>query len=394
MSDTEKPQPAQGSLEVPVNEAVPDKAVPDEVAAAAAASAAAAEVKYSVSPGLAHRLARQNISLAITSYQSGLLYCIGRNAEGGINVHQAPMPKPMGLCLDGNTGLTMTAGYQIMQFENVLEPHQRINDTFDACYVPRRVHVTGSLDAHDVGLDSDGRVIFVNTRFNCLATTSPRHSFEMVWKPAFISALVDEDRCHLNGLAMEDARPRYVTAVSRSDTINGWRDRRADGGIVIDVDSNEIICEGLSMPHSPRVYRGELWVLNAGTGDLGVVKRPESGKGKGMGIFEPRVFCPGFLRGLSFFGNFAFVGLSKPRYERFEGLALDQRLRDADSEPWCGVQIIDLSSNSCVDWFRIDGAVAELYDLEVMPGRSWPMAVPPWSNEAATLVTQAPQQGS
>jgi uncharacterized protein (TIGR03032 family) len=375
VSETENSKPAQDD-------------VPDEVAAAEAAAAAAAEVKYSVSPGLAARLARQNISLAITSYQSGLLYCIGRNAEGGINIHQAAMPKPMGLCLDGETGLTMTAGYQIMQFENVLEPDQRINNTFDACYVPRRVHVTGSLDAHDVGLDSDGRVIFVNTRFNCLATTSPRHSFEMVWKPSFISSLVDEDRCHLNGLAMEDGQPRYVTAVSRSDTIDGWRDRRADGGIVIDVESNEIICEGLSMPHSPRVYRGELWVLNAGTGDLGVVKRP--GSGKGMGTFEPRVFCPGFLRGLSFFGNFAYVGLSKPRYERFEGLALDKRLQDADSEPWCGVQIIDLSSNSCVDWFRIDGAVAELYDLEVMPGRSWPMAVPPWSDEAASLVTQAP----
>jgi hypothetical protein len=28
------------------------------------------------------------------------------------------MLKPMGLCLGGDTGLTMTAGYQIMQFEN------------------------------------------------------------------------------------------------------------------------------------------------------------------------------------------------------------------------------------------------------------------------------------
>lgn len=361
------------------------------------------EVEYSVSPGLAGRLARHNISIAITSYQSGLLYFVGRNAEGGINIHQAGMPKPMGLCLDGATGLTMTAGYQIMRFENVLEADQRINDTFDACYVPRRVHVTGALDAHDCGLDSDGRVIFVNTRYNCLATTSPRHSFEMVWKPSFISALVDEDRCHLNGLAMEDGRPRYVTAVSRSNTIDGWRDRRADGGIVIDVDSNEIICEGLSMPHSPRLHRGELWVLNAGTGELGVVKMPEATEGKKgasnskngksrMGTFEPRVFCPGFLRGLTFHGNFAFVGLSKPRYKRFEGLALDQRLIDADSEPWCGVQIIDLASGTCADWFRIDGRIGELYDLEIIEGHACPMAVPPYSDEAASLITLAPQE--
>ena len=125
---------------------------------------------------------------------------------------------------------------------------------------------------------------------------------------------------------MEGGKPAYVTAVSRSNTIDGWRDRRADGGVVIDVRTDEVICEGLSMPHSPRVHRGELWVLNGGTGELGVVTRP----GKGMGRFEPRVFCPGFLRGLAFHGNHAFVGLSKPRYKRFEGLALDQRLKDAD----------------------------------------------------------------
>lgn len=346
------------------------------------------KVEYSVSGGLAARLARQNISFALTSYQSGLLYCIGRNAQGGINVHQAAMPKPMGLCLDGETGLTMTGGYQIMRFENVLQRDQRINEQFDACFVPRRVHVTGGLDAHDVGIDDDGRVIFVNTRYNCLATTSARHSFEEIWRPSFISDLVDEDRCHLNGLAMDGGKPRYVSAVSRSNTIDGWRDRRADGGIVMDIDKNEIICDGLSMPHSPRVYRDKLWVLNAGTGELGVIEGAETGKG----TFEPLTFCPGFLRGLSFHGNFAFVGLSKPRYKRFEGLELDQRLQDADSEPWCGLQIIDLSSGSCVDWFRIDGAVAELYDVEVIPGHSWPMAVPPWSDEAASLITLEPAE--
>ena len=347
------------------------------------------KVEYSISAGLAGRFARSNISLAFTSYQSGLLYFIGRNAQGGINVHQTAMPKPMGLCLDSTNGLTMTAGFQVMRLENVLEPDQRINDAFDACYVPRRVHVTGVLDAHDVGLDGDGRVIFVNTRYNCLATTSAKHSFDLVWKPDFISGLIDEDRCHLNGLAMEDGRARYVTAVSRSNTIDGWRDRRADGGIVIDVESNEIICDGLSMPHSPRVHNGELWMLNSGTGELGIVKRGKGKKAKGQ--FEPRVFCPGFLRGLAFHGNFAFVGLSKPRYKRFEGLALDQKLKDADSEPWCGVQIIDLTSGACVDWFRIDGTIGELYDLEVIAGFACPMAVPPNSAEAANLITFAAQ---
>ncbi len=91
-------------------------------------------------------------------------------------------------------------------------------------------------------------------------------------------------------------------------------------------------------------------------------------------------------------GNMAFVGLSKPRYKRFEGLELDRRLKDADSEPWCGIQIIDLTSGSCVDWFRIDGKIGELYDLEVIPGVCTPMAVAPHTQEAASLITFASDQ--
>ena len=348
------------------------------------------KVEYSVSNGLVGRLAKLNISIALSSYQSGVLYFIGRNSENGINIHQAPMPRPMGLCMDDKNRLTMTAGHQIMQFENCLQAGQKINHIFDACYVPRLVHITGRLDAHDVGLDSKGQPVFVNTRFNCLSIPSTRHSFEVIWKPSFITDIVDEDRCHLNGLAMENGKPKYVTAVSRSNTIDGWRDRRTDGGIVIDVESNEIVCEGLSMPHSPRIHNGQLWLLNAGTGEFGKIEFNKTGKGK----FKAVTFCPGFLRGLRFHGNLAFVGLSKPRYKRFEGLALDQKLKDADSEPWCGIQIIDLSTGACVDWFRIDGTIGEVFDVEVIPGAVTPMAVSPTSDELASLITYEGMQTS
>ena len=339
------------------------------------------QVNYSLSAGLTARLARAGISLAFTSYQSGLLYCLGRDQKGA-HLHQAGFPKPMGLAVTDEGSLLLSAGYHLFRLENVLEPEQRINHTFDACFVPREIHLTGQLDAHDIAATGAGELIFVNTRFNCLARPSRRHSFEVVWRPPFISALADEDRCHLNGLAMEQGEAAYVTAVSRSDTIDGWRDRRTDGGVVVDVRRNQVICEGLSMPHSPRLHQGELWVLNAGTGDLGVVAMKD-----GKGRFEPRVFCPGFLRGLAFHGNYAFVGLSKPRYQRFEGLALDSRLKERDSEPWCGLQVIDLSSGACVDWFRIDGDVAEIYDIAVLPEFACPMTLSPNAPDAATLIT-------
>ncbi|MDH3347026.1 MAG: TIGR03032 family protein [Desulfobulbaceae bacterium] len=345
-------------------------------------------INYSLSGGLARRLKQLNLSIAFTSYQSNLLYMLGILPNGSVHLHQSAMAKPMGLALDNNGGLVLSTGFQVIELINILKDNEHINKTFNACYLPRTIHLTGALDAHDVGIDVNDRIIFVNTSFNCLATISNRHSFEMVWKPPFISNLVQEDRCHLNGLAMLDGQPAFATAVSRSDTIDGWRDRRDSGGIVIDVQANKIICDGLSMPHSPRIHKGELWVLNAGTGELGVVARSQNNNGlPETGHFEPRVFCPGFLRGLAFQDNFAFVGLSKPRYERFEGLALDQRLKDADSEPWCGIQIIDLEKRCCVDWLRIDGAVSELFDVQIISGSSCPMTISPTSQESTTMIT-------
>lgn len=352
------------------------------VGGASAAASAACEVSYSQSGGLVALLGRLGVSVAFTSYQSGILYFLGRDANGA-HLSQTGIAKPMGLTTDGKGRLVLSAGFEVIDFENPLAPHEQINHLFDRCFVPRTLHMTGQLDAHDVGIAEDGSILFVNTRFNCLATTDRAHSFRPLWQPPFISDIVDEDRCHLNGLAMDGGKPAFVTAVSRSNTIDGWRDRRADGGVMINVTQNRIICEGLSMPHSPRLYRGDLWVLNSGTGELGVVEGHEAG----MGRFVPRVFCPGFLRGLAFWGDYAFVGLSKPRYQRFEGLALDQRLAEADSEPWCGIQIIDLRKGSCAEWFRIDGTVAELYDVEIIPQAACPMAISPNSPEMTSFVT-------
>ena len=340
------------------------------------------QVNYSVSGGLRNRLEQLGASIVFTSYQSGLMYLIGRRPEGGISIHHTRVPKPMGICTDDEVGGFMVAGdYQILRFANVLNKNELANKAFDACYVPRRMYLTGRLDAHDIGIEASGAPLFVNTRYNCLARVSERESFEPVWKPSFVSDWIDEDRCHLNGLAMENGEARYVTVVSRSNTIDGWRDRRVDGGAVLDVKSGEIICGGLSMPHSPRLYEGRLWILNSGTGDLGFVHLD----GKRKGEFESVVFCPGFVRGLAFRNGYAFVGLSKPRYKRFEGLALDERLKEADSEPWCGVQIIDLSTRTCVDWLRIDGQIGELYDVDVLAGPICPMAVSADSSEAAQL---------
>ena len=339
--------------------------------------------KYSMSGGFVNMLNALNISVAATSYQSGRLYMLGRNPKGGLMVNEQHFQKAMGLYYQDKT-LYMADLADIYRMENILGTDQVMDETFSDCFVPRTRHFTGVLDAHDLGLTKDGEILFINTRYNCIAKLSVVDSFAPFWKPKFISDIVAEDRCHLNGMAMHDGKAKYVTAVSKSNTIDGWRDRRADGGVIIDVENNDVVCEGLSMPHSPRMYNDKLWVLNSGTGELGWV---DFSKKNLKERFQPICFCPGFARGLAFHGKFAFVGLSKPRYERFEGLALDQRLKDADSDPWCGIQVIDLNTSSCVNWFRIDGQIGELYDVTVIPETFCPRSYGFLTDEVLGIVT-------
>lgn len=338
---------------------------------------------YSISTGFVNLLNAQNISIAVTSYQSGRLYLLGRNPKGGLMINEQYFQKAMGLHYADNT-LYMATLANIYRMENILLPDQVMDEQYTDCFVPRTTHLTGVLDAHDVGVTKDNEILFVNTRYNCIAKVSDKHSFKPFWKPAFISSIVSEDRCHLNGMAMQNGVAKYATAVSKSDTVDGWRDRRADGGIIIDVEKNEIVCEGLSMPHSPRLYNGKLWVLNSGTGELGWVDLSKKDLTK---RFQPVCFCPGFTRGVAFHGKFAFVGLSKPRYKRFKGLALDKRLQETDSEPWCGLQVIDLSTGACVQWFRIDGKIGELYDVEIIPNTICPRSYGFLKNDVLGVIT-------
>lgn len=367
-------------------DAVAPAAAPQANAAADAAPAGSAprditklKVEKSCSRGLAGWLAQHRLSLAITSYQTGRIYLVGSDQQGRVSFFERIFERAMGVV--GNAQRIYLGGlYQLWRFENVLRPNEIIHGQFDKCYVPRNAQTIGDLDIHELGIRKDGRVVFVNTKYSCLAELSPTHSFKAIWKPKFISKLAPEDRCHLNGLAMVDGEPKYVTAVCKSDSVDGWRERRRDGGVVIDVQTDEIVCEGLSMPHSPRWHNGRLWLLNAGTGQLGWVDFERK-------AFVPHAFVPGFARGLSIIGNVAAVGLSKPRNQRFEGLQLDEELKQRDAEPWCGVQIISLANGDVLNWIRFDGDMGEIFDIAFLPNVKHPMMIGLRTAEIRDLIT-------
>jgi uncharacterized protein (TIGR03032 family) len=328
-------------------------------------------------------LAAERSSLVFTTYQTGKIFFIGLQPNGRLSIFERTLERVMGLHATAST-LWLSTLYQVWRFENSLvlgETH----GGYDAVYTPRESHVTGELDVHDIAVDADGRALFSNTLFNCVATLDPHHSFRPVWRPRWISKLLPEDRCHLNGLALREGKLRYVTAVSRSDVTDGWRDKRRGGGVVVDVESNEVICDGLSMPHSPRWHAGSLYLIDSGSGYFG---RVDLEKGR----FERLVFCPGFARGLAFSGNHAVIGLSDRRENRtFQDLELEENLRAHDAETRAGLLIVDLRTLATPHWLRLAGVVRELYDVGVLPGIVRPMAVGFRSDEIRRWLSVPPE---
>ena len=330
------------------------------------------------SPGLVSWLTRHRASLVCSSYQTGRLLFIGSRRGGAASYSRAQFSGAMGLAAFSQR-LYVAGRTAIWRLENTLKPDEVIDGRFDRLFVPRNAQITGNIGVHEIGVEPSGRIIFVNTRYSCLATVSLTHAFRPVWKPAFVSRLAPEDRCHLNGLAMDGERVRYVTACSTTDIVDGWREHRAGGGVLIDVASDRVVAEGLSMPHSPRVQGGFVWLLDSGSGQLCRID-PQTGRRENI------AFCPGFLRGLAFVGNYAVVTLSLPRHGRFQGLALGDELTRRQAAAWCGIMVIDTRHGDVVEWVRLDSE-AELFDVAAIPSARCPMAIAPDSSDLQDAIT-------
>lgn len=342
------------------------------------------------SQGFTGWLDSQNCSLGLTTYQAGRLFLIGRKPDGTLRAQERLIEQCQGLWTDGQT-LWTSGLHTFWRFENDLLSQDVAADGVDRRFAPREGRVTGQIDIHDIGVGDTNQFnpktdeatpgpIFVCTAFNCLATISDGASFRPLWQPPFISQIIGEDRCHLNGLAMDGDRAAYVSAVSRSDVADGWRERRRDGGVVLDIATGEAVATGLSMPHSPRLYDGKLWLLNSGRGELCTID-PQTGD------ITPIAFCPGYARGLAFVGRFAIVGLSRPRRNQtFEGLELQDLLRQKDTAPRSGLLVINIDTGQTVEWLRFEHTIDELYDVAVLHDARQPEVIGFHGDEIKTAV--------
>ena len=346
------------------------------------------EVELRMSDGFEDWLATVAASL-VFGVPPARLFAVGLDEAGALTVMERTYDKPMGIAYDPTRGaLHVGTRREVWRLQNVLAPGARTDDGCDTLFVPMERTATGYVNVHDLGVQADGEVLMVNTRFGCLAHTSDTHSFAPTWWPPFLPGPAPNDRCHLNGLAMREGRPYAVTAISTTSEVDSWREHRRDGGVVMEVPSGEVLCTGLSMPHSPRWFAGDLWLANAGTGELGRIE-------PGTTRFEAVAALPGFARGLTFVDHYAVVGTSRPRHgDLYSGLALDDRLARLGWPPRLGVFVVDLHSGSVVEWLQVDGEPRELFEVVALPGIRRPGLLGLGAEDVVTTITfeEAPQE--
>jgi uncharacterized protein (TIGR03032 family) len=320
------------------------------------------------SENLPELLTQLRLSVLISTYQTGHLVVVAAR-EGRLVLAFHQFDRAMGIAV--KPGLIAICTRKEVWFVRdapdiaaKLEPRGR----HDACYLARWAHFTDDIQAHESAWV--GREFWVvNTLFSCLAALHPAYSFAPRWRPPFVSALRPEDRCHLNGMALVDGQPRYVTALAETDSPQGWRAVKATGGCLIEVPGGRVVVRGLALPHSPRVDGSRVFFLHSGHGGLDVAD-PETGQ------VDAVAKLPGVVRGLALHGGFAFVGLSKAR-PTLEGVPIVAR-RDALQ---CGLWVVDVRTGAIAAHLTFRTGVEEVFDVQVLPGITFPYVSGPGAEQ-------------
>ena len=317
-----------------------------------------APFSYKFSPNVPELLLGLKSSISISTYQTGKVIIFSPQDENRLIQLPRNFARPMGMALSGNKWAIGLRDQVIITANSprLARNYEGKPNTYDSLFVPKTSYYTGPLDIHDLAWGED-KLYAVNTQFSCLMKLSDEFSFEQHWKPDFISRMAPEDRCHLNGLALQNGKPKYVTALGKSDESRGWKEKMLTSGILMDVDTNEIVIDDLPTPHSPRLYEDGLYMLLSATGEV-VKVDPESGK------YDIITKLNGFLRGMDRIGDYLFVAMSKLR----EHSSLFKEAPIAKDSVYCGVSIIYLPTGSQIGFIIYNNSVDELFEVKILPG--------------------------
>jgi len=345
------------------------------------------DIRYEYSENLPSVLASLNGSLLISTHTTGNVVVVSA-PHGQLALSFHTFERPMGMAVRPGW-LVVGTRTQIWSLRSFPHLASRVAPAgrYDACYLTRFSHFTSNIRCHELAWVASGlgpsekegglggaEPWIVNTLFSCLCAPHASYSFAPRWRPPFVSALAPEDRCHLNGIAVQDGKPRYVTALAETDSAQGWRSLKVGGGCVVDVASNQTVVRGLTMPHSPRLAGEKLVVLHSGLGQL-VTVDPVNGR------LETIAALSGYTRGLSSHGSLAFVGLSKVRGgSSMAGVpiaAQPERLR-------CGFAVVDMRTGQVIADFDFVAGIDEIFDIQILPGSTSPFISGPFADRGPT----------
>ena len=344
----------------------------------------AEDIDLHVGAGFARWLAGADATVVITTYQAGKIVLVDHDGSK-ITVLILDLASPMGIAIDGRRdGSALRSGARmaialrdrVVVFADSPELAQQMPGrpagSFEHLYSPRVTYATGDIRAHEIAFGREGLWI-VNTRLSCLCLASVEHAFEPRWLPKFVSACVPEDRCHLtSGLAIEGGAPAYVTAHGATDSRGGWRDRKLGGGVVIDVARGDPLAGGFTMPHSPRIHDGALWVLDSGQGVLAEVDRRTGARTPVASVPASRAASTSWA---------STPSSASPRSGRRTssgGMPVSSRHRELHA----GVVVVKTSTGEIEGVLRFTSGCDEIFDVAVLRGKHRVQFLDPSSIEA------------
>ena len=311
------------------------------------------ELEYT--PQFADLLYNLNISIALSTYQAGKVIMISAYDKERLIQFPRTFESAMGMALaDNKLAIATKNTVEVLKnLPDLAQTYPQKPNTYDTMYVPRASYYTGYLALHDMAYVNK-QLVAVNTLFSCLSYIDDNKSFTPFWQPPFIDDLKPEDRCHMNGMAVENDEIKYLTALGSGNKAQEWRDKKMSGGIIMEYPSGKILTEGLSMPHSPRIFNNKLYVLNSAQGELLEIDR-ETGKKKLV------VNLGGFARGMEIVGDYLFIGVSKLRHNSkvFNDLPIA-------SSSYAGIVAVHLPYKTIVGSVRYRMSVDEIYDVKIL----------------------------
>ncbi len=212
---------------------------------------------------------------------------------------------------------------------------------------------TGLKAAHDIRFHR-GSFYIVSSKRNRVVRLSP--SFQKEAQVVIARAAIDT--CHANCLLpMATQMLLSVFTLSEAGRLEKrlTRDWRHSGKILAldwDRGSFDVVYEPLSQPHSLVQHHGQIYVCQSYTG---AICRVDLERGTIKTVKKPR----GFVRGIAFSGDRAFVGIS---VLRAQGNLFQQLYRRMFR--WCGVHEYRLPDWKLIRRHPVPGA--QIYELALL----------------------------